>query len=563
MATPLTIRTSRKAALCAFAALVSLATVVGCGALGKYQSSFSLAVVNKTANTIQVLANGAVIGQVTAGDTGAFTIQLTESNPNTFTNGVAPSPQATATLSAKDLRSGALSTTKSVTLSQDAPTYVTFAAADFPSTVPTRAQMSISPTAPGLNQDVFFNGASSTGSGLTYLWDFGDGQRGEGSTATHQYRQAGNYTVSLTVTADNGTSSTLSRTLAVSANLPPQVANFTFSPTIPAINQDVAFTAASNARDAVPGAVFSWNFGDGTAGAGTPVTHKYARAGTYTVTMTVTNTGGQSATTSRTITVSASLPAGSVSFVFSPTSPAMNTDVFFNASASTVVNGTYTWNFGDGTTGAGITTTHRFTRPGTFTIVLTATNDFRQTASISRTITVTSSLPAGTVDFTISPTAPGLDDDVFFNAAASTVANATYRWDFGDGGSGSGLTARHTYAWAATFTVVLTVTNDVGQSASASKSVTVSGNSRNFIADFTFSPTDPSITNGTNSVIFDATPSSSSADSYAWDFGDGSTGSGRTENHTFSKPGTWVVRLTISGSVGRTATTTKNVTVAQ
>ncbi len=65
--------------------------------------------------------------------------------------------------------------------------------------------------------------------------------------------------------------------------------------------------------------------------------------------------------------------------------------------------------------------------------MLTATNDFRQTASISRTVTVTSSLPAGTVDFKVSPTAPGVNDTVNFNAAASTVANATYKWDFGDG----------------------------------------------------------------------------------------------------------------------------------
>jgi len=63
-------------------------------------------------------------------------------------------------------------------------------------------------------------------------------------------------------------------------------------------------------------------------------------------------------------------------------------------------------------------------------------------------------------------------------------------------------------------------------------------------------------------VFFDATPSSPAVTTWTWDFGDGSvSGTGQKTTHTYLLPGTWVARLTVGDSAGRTATTTKNVTV--
>jgi PKD repeat protein len=63
-------------------------------------------------------------------------------------------------------------------------------------------------------------------------------------------------------------------------------------------------------------------------------------------------------------------------------------------------------------------------------------------------------------------------------------------------------------------------------------------------------------------VIFDATPSSAGATSWTWDFGDNTAASsGQRVTHTFTRPGSWVVRLTITVSGGRSATITKSVTV--
>ena len=452
--------------------VVVAALLPGCS--GRYESDFPIVVVNHTANSLNVLANGAAVGTVAAGQSQTFSLQLPESNPNIFSNGVAPTPQAQVTFAARDARTGTLSEEKSMTLSLGAPTYVTFGASDFPSIAATVARFTFSPVNAAINQDIGFNASSSSASNGTYAWDFGDGTNGSGVTVTHQYTRPATFTVVLTVTSDNRQASTSSRTIAVSAALPPQSATFTFSPTTPAINQDVLFGATAAAG--VPGATFSWDFGDGTVGGGATVTHRYARAGTFTVTLRVSSGVGQTATTSRTISVSGNLPAGSVNFTF-------------------------------------------------------------------------------------SPAATGVNDTVFFNASSSTVANASFSWDFGDGSNGSGITPTHQFSRAGTYSVTMTARNDLGQSVSISRSIAVSATTTQLVANFTFSPTDPTISRGTNTVIFDAADSSNGVTAWAWAFGDGSTGSGQRTTRTFTLAGTWVVRLTVTDGNGRTATATKNVTV--
>jgi len=342
--------------------------------------------VNRTANSIQALANGNTVGDVAAGQTQQFSITLSESNSNTFTNGTAPTPQAQVTFTAKDTRTGALSSEKPVTLTQSSPTYVEFTADDFPSTGPTIARFTFSPTNPTINQMVSFNASSSTVSNGTFAWDFGDGQTGTGVTTTHAYPRGGTFTITLTVTSDTRVTSTSSRTITISTVLPPTVANFTFSPTNPAVNQDVTFVSAGG--PAIPGATYDWNFGDGTTGSGISVTHRYTRGGAFTVTLRVSTDPTLTATSSRQITVATTLPAGSANFVFSPTDPRVGDTVFFNASSSTVANASFSWDFGDGTSGSGMTPTHQYGADRTYTVTLTVRNELGQTATTSKTVTV-------------------------------------------------------------------------------------------------------------------------------------------------------------------------------
>ena len=374
------------------AGVLAVACVSGCAG-GRYESEFPVVIVNRTANAIQALANGNPIGNVAPGQSGSFTLKLPESNANIFSNGTAPTPQADVTFTAKDTRTGSLSSEKSMTISKAAPTYVAFDSTDFPSTGPTIARFTFSPTNPTINQDVSFNGSSSTVTNGTFAWDFGDGQTGTGVTTTHRYVRAGTFTITLSVTSDTRATSTSSRTINVSATLPPTTAAFTFSPTNPAINQDVIFTAVAITGPGIPGGgvvgTFTWDFGDGGTATGSPVTHRYTRGGTYTVSLRVTTDAGLAATTSRAITISTTLPSGSANFTFSPTDPHVGDDVFFNASSSSVSGGSFSWDFGDGTSGSGVAPVHNYGRARTFTVTLTVVSASGQTATISKTVTVT------------------------------------------------------------------------------------------------------------------------------------------------------------------------------
>jgi len=381
---------------CSIAASLLLIVLVS-GCTGRYESDFPVVVVNRTANPLVAQANGSEIGQVAPGQSGSFSLKLPESNANVFSNGTPPTPQADVTFTARDTRTGALSSEKPMTISANTPTYVSFDAEDFPSTGPTISRFTFSPTNPTINQDVSFNGASSTVNNGTFNWDFGDGQTGTGVMTTHRYARGGTFTVTLSVTSDARATSTSSRTINVSTTLPPTTANFTFSPTTPSINQDVTFTATATAGGPgfpgggggqVQGATYAWDFGDGSTGTGTSTTHRFTRPGTFAVTLRVTNDAGLTATTTRQLTVSGTLPAGSADFVFSPTDPHVGDVVFFNASLSSVTNGSFSWDFGDGTSASGVAPTHSYSAPRTYTVTLTVTNDRGQTAAASKTITV-------------------------------------------------------------------------------------------------------------------------------------------------------------------------------
>src|SRR5204862_1927408 len=137
---------------------------------------------------------------------------------------------------------------------------------------------------------------------------------------------------------------------------------------------------------------------------------RFTRGGTSTVTLTVISDNRATASSSRTITISTTLPATTANFTYSPRTPAVNQDVIFTANATPIPGGPgnpfpvpgtpaqgamYAWDFGDGTTGTGQSTTHRYTRGGTFAIRLTVTSDTGLTATTSQQITISTTLPAG------------------------------------------------------------------------------------------------------------------------------------------------------------------------
>jgi len=170
-------------------------------------------------------------------------------------------------------------------------------------------------------------------------------------------------------------------------------ATFTFTPEAPIAFSNVLFDGSTSTAGI--GAVitsYRWDFGDGSTGSGATATHQYSAVGTYRVALTVTDSNGFSATSaSQLVPVTAGTPP-TAAFVFSPTGPAPGTTVFFNASTSVAGTGhsirSYRWNFGDGSTGSGVTASHRYNTAGTWVVVLTVTDEVGQTAVSSSEVNV-------------------------------------------------------------------------------------------------------------------------------------------------------------------------------
>ncbi|MEU2350286.1 PKD domain-containing protein [Modestobacter sp. NPDC049651] len=148
---------------------------------------------------------------------------------------------------------------------------------------------------------------------------------------------------------------------------------------------------------------------------------------------------------------------------------------------------------------------------------------------------------------------------VGFDASKSVDLDGTvagYAWDFGDGTTGTGVAPAHSYREAGTYQVKLTVTDDKGATGTTTVPVTVVAN-RAPVAVFT-----PTATLRT--VAVDASASGDSdgkVASWAWDFGDGTTGTGVTANHTYDEDGTYTVALTVTDDAGATSTVRSDVSV--
>jgi PKD repeat protein len=207
--------------------------------------------------------------------------------------------------------------------------------------------------------------------------------------------------------------------------------------------------------------------------------------------------------------------------------------------------------------GSGLSVTDVAPPSGTFTYTVVARDAFGNpfTSGPSNSVTVTGGNPAPTANFTSSCTALTCS----FNGSSSSDPNGTvvgYAWNFGDGQTATGATTSHTYAANGTFAVTLTVTDNQGAPGQVTKNVTVSGANTPPTANFTSSCTQLACSfNGGSSTDPDGT-----IVSYAWNFGDGQTGTGATVAHTYGSAGTYAVTLTVTDNHGAPGQVTKNVT---
>lgn len=149
------------------------------------------------------------------------------------------------------------------------------------------ADFTYSPITVERSASVYFTDTSTDDGSITsWSWDFGDGDTSTSRNPSHVYDTKGSKTVTLTVTDNDGMSNSTSQTLTV-VNQNPN-ADFTYSPTSITEGDIVQFTDDSSDEDGAIEA-WSWDFGDGTFSSEANPTHVYDSAGTFSVTLTVTD----------------------------------------------------------------------------------------------------------------------------------------------------------------------------------------------------------------------------------------------------------------------------------
>src|SRR6266568_1466524 len=251
----------------------------------------------------------------------------------------------------------------------------------------------------------------------------------------------------------------------------------------------------------------------------------------------------------------------SASFTQNPSSPQIGQTVSFTGSAS---GGTspysYSWSFGDGSTGTGSSVKHTYSSAGILAVALTVKDNGspQQTTISQQSITVSGAPPPLTASFAYSPSLTQAGQPVSFTASASGGAPPySYSWSYGDGSSGAGLQSTHTYNNDGTYQVTLTVVDSQGDTAIGVEPVVVG--SSPLQDGFTYSPTSPQP--GENINFTASARGGTPPYSYSWDFGTGASATGDTAAYSCATAGSYTVTLTVIDSMNRSNNTYQSLTI--
>ncbi len=389
-------------------------------------------------------------------------------------------------------------------------------------------------TACALETVAFLN--NSTGA-TSYQWDFGDGNTSATASPTHAYAGYGIYTVQLIASSGSGCNDTITGVVVVDS-----IPNADFNFSIECVGDSTAFTDLST------GGIVAWDwaFGDGTPNSSLQhPNHLYATAGTYNVTLTVTNAAGCDHVMTQAVTVN-DVPVAA----FTNTSTCLGAATQFTDLTSGVPI-SWQWDFGDGSPVDNTQhPTHTYGSVGTFNVTLIVGGGSGCSDTIAQTITV-DSIP--TSDFTF--TSVCTDDTTFFTSTSQGSPD-TYYWDFGDGTTDNtnNATPNHVYNTSGTYNVMLVT----GYSLSGCTDTIV-------LAVDAFPRTNPGFTNntpclGAATLFTDTTTNAPTL--WTWDFGDGSpVDNTQNPSHAYGAGGNYNVMLITENTFGCVDTTQVGVIV--
>lgn len=383
----------------------------------------------------------------------------------------------------------------------------------------------------------------SAGNPTSWLWNFGNGNTSTLQNPTASYFTPGTYTVTLTVSNAGGTN-TIFRTDYITVYEPPSV-NFSANITSGCFPLRVQFTDLSTAGLNNTNVTWDWDLGNGTTSSLQNPSVTYTNAGTYTVTLRVTNDKGCTRTISRPnfITVT---PGVRSSFTHTqPTVCSAPANISFTNTSTGPPTLTYLWDFGDGNTSTLLNPVHTYTVNGTYTATLvTFSSAGCQDTARSNPIII------GGYNTSFSYPASVCINEIVNFTNTSTPIPVNANWTFGDGGTASGINTTYSYPVPGVYNVRLynTYGNCID---SVDQNITVNPRP---VADFMAPVTsrcEPPLTVNFQDL------STGGAVAWQWDFGDGNTSTQQNPLHTYTNYGNFTVTLIATNVFGCTDTITR------
>lgn len=366
----------------------------------------------------------------------------------------------------------------------------------------------------------------------TWLWDFGDGTTSTQQNPVHVYANNGTYAVRLTVSY-NGCIDSENKLAYITVS---DAVQFTFSGDDQSAcdaPHTVNFTDSTTAG----ASGYLWEFGDGNTSTSPDPTHTYTTEGSFNVSLTVYNSQG----CANKKTLNSYINVHVINAVFAIDSDNGCTPLtvhFTNSSTSNVPITSYQWIFGDGTSASTANPTHTYNIAGNFTPMLIITNaDGCKDTAVGNLIKVGGGI---TPDFQALPLIQCVNQTVsFFNLTVGAGPNSTYFWEFGDGTTSILTNPTHEYSDTGQYDVKLTVVNQ-GCSVTVTKIKYILIVVPKAMFGFEF--------NCTNPTTVEFVDSSQGAQTWFWDFGDGTTSTQQNPIHTFPSQSNYEITLTVTNA---------------
>ena len=401
-----------------------------------------------------------------------------------------------------------------------------------------------------------------------HIWNFGDQSANSTSISpSHTYAAAGTYHVKHVIRRELSGLSPCSDSVILDVHLvvPPCniSAHFMTSGAINSWNT-VYFTNTSS------GTIFSsqWHFGDGTSATTFNAYHNYANAGTYNVCLIVSGDGTCSDTTCRAVVVVAPTPCLlHANFSYVRDSAHQNKVYFTNLSTPITDVHSSRWSFGDGTFSYDFNTNHTYATSGLYHVCLlvrrdsTCQNEFCTDVQVQAPPPPSCNLVANFTSFTDSVF---LNKVHFTNLSVPLSPGDSIRWTFGDGHISTDVNPVHEYNAAGTYTVCLRVKKNVtGATIFCIKEIckqVVVQQSCILHADFN---SHADLLNSLKIYFINASTPATAVTYVQWTFGDGTSSSSWSPDHTYAQPGTYEVCLHLSSGGGCYSTLCKQVVVVE